>query len=278
MLASRVGCVCVIALGLIAPLGGCGVNYATPGGPADLMSMGLRPSNITPEQQAERTDSSIQARLNRRPAASFPATIAVVRVQAAGYRSYSYQGRPRREGDAFSVITARDIELDTDTARLAALPYVRGVAAVNRLLLPDRLGDLQDLRGMAADLQADMLVLYTLDTTFEVDKKVPALGTLSLGLFPDRRAQISSTCSAAIVDTRSGYIYGLAEATQLDDQLANFWTSEDAVDQTRRRAERKAFERMLGELETTWKGVVAAHVGPGAPAVVPTSAPAAPKP
>ena len=38
--------------------------------------------------------------------------------------------------------------------------------------------------------------------------------------------------------------------------VANNWTSEAAVDQTRRRAEKEAFEKLVVEIETMWSRVV----------------------
>jgi hypothetical protein len=59
------------------------------------------------------------------------------------------------------------------------------------------------------------------------------------------------------MDTRNGYVYGIAEATDQQNQLASAWTSDAAVDQTRKRVEAKAFAKLVGQLEQTWPGVVA---------------------
>ncbi|MFZ9915775.1 MAG: hypothetical protein ACO3IB_10645, partial [Phycisphaerales bacterium] len=65
-----------------------------------------------------------------------------------------------------------------------------------------------------------------------------------------------------------------------DDQLANSWTDDDAVDQCRRRVERRAFEALLVESRKTWTSIAeqrarqiaaAADRGPS-----PRGAPAAP--
>jgi hypothetical protein len=61
------------------------------------------------------------------------------------------------------------------------------------------------------------------------------------------------------VDTRNGYVYGVAEATDRQQQLASAWTSKAAVDQTRRRVESTAFKRLGENLQTTWAGVVNNH-------------------
>lgn len=239
---------------------GCqGVSYATPGAPADFRALG-----ITPKQAESMTDWEVAQRLERKPAASFPAAIAVVRVQGAGYTSRTSKGVG---SGAYTVVTARDAEGETDAARLAALPGTRGIGAVNRLIVPEETRDLRDLRLIAAELQADILLLYTMDTSFGTkETTIPALGVLTLGLFPNERARVSSTASAAFVDTRTGYIYGLAEASTEETRITNAWNSNDAVDQSRREAERSAFAKLVPELEKTW-GSISATYGPKGGAV-----------
>jgi hypothetical protein len=164
----------------------------------------------------------------------------------------------------------RDAEAQAEFDRIARLPMIRGVAMVNRMVAPDDIKTEKDLRLAAANLQADMMLLYTFETRFGNETIVPFLGPVTLGLFPAKEARVTATCSAALIDTRSGYIYGLAESTAQEDQIANHWTSKDAIEQSRRRAERKAFTAMVGEMESTWKGVVEAYTRPSA--VLPTSA------
>jgi hypothetical protein len=215
---------------------------------ADFHALG-----IAPQEVLARTDGSIAARLDRQPLAAFPTRIAVVRVQGAGYRSHTARGYG--EG-CFTVVTNRDVESDDAVDRMSELPMIAGIAPINRLMLPERLDSEESLRGAAANVQADMLLLYTFDTQFETDKKVAPLGLISLGMFPDRVARVTSTASAALVDTRNGYVYGVAEATGKDDQLTNAWNNRDAIDTSRRDAEREAFNALVGEFETMWSGVV----------------------
>lgn len=249
-------------------LGGCGsVNYTTPGEPADFRALGL-----TPADAANLTDYDIAERLARKPAAAFPAAVAVVRVQGARYRSYTADavGSGR-----YTIITTRDAEADTDVQRLVSLPGARGFGAVNRLIVPPETNNLKDLRLIAADLQADMLLLYTLDTSFgSTETAIPALGILTLGLFPNDRARVTSTASAALVDTRTGYLYGLAEATVEDTRLTNAWNNNNAVDRSRREAERAAFAKLVPEIEKLWTGVVTTY-GPKPPQPAPAAAAAA---
>lgn len=202
-------------------------------------------------------EGDIQERLSRQPAASFPARVATVRVQAPGYRSHSGE---TYGGGRFCVLTTREFERDDDFARLQKLPQLAAVAPVNRLLLPRELNSDRDLRLGAASLKADMLFVYTVDTGFWIDNSALApLSTFHLGLLPDRAAKVVSTCSAVLFDVRTGYVYGAFEATEQQEQIASAWTSHDAVDQTRRKAEAEAFHKLVGEFEKSWPQLVAEY-------------------
>jgi len=84
-------------------LTGCGAQYVTPGAGAEMEMFG----GATPAEQAAGTDGGIATILDKKPLASFPASVAIVRVQAPGYRSHTACGIG---GGRFSVITSRDIE------------------------------------------------------------------------------------------------------------------------------------------------------------------------
>ena len=240
----------IVSLGLVTALlaagtlGGCHARYVTPGGGADFRALG-----ITETEQAERTGDTIALALAKKPAANFPATIATIRVQDRGYRSYSTQGH---DVGKFSIVGTHDLETRADAERLASLPMVRDVVPLNRLVVGNVHNE-RDLREAAARVQADMLLLYTLDTKVGVETTVPALGVITLGLFPNDQARVTSTASAAIIDTRTGFIYALAESTATATQIANAWTNQDAIDQSRRRAEREAFEGALDQIVLAWK-------------------------
>jgi hypothetical protein len=238
--------VALVAL-LAVWLSGC-ASYKVPGGPADLRAMGVSEAFVE-----QNTDAAIAARLALKPLAGFPTAIAVVRVQDRGYVSYTARGYG--EG-RYTVVTVRDVETDEDIERLEQLPMVRGIAPLNRLVLPTRVMDDSDLREGAAAVRADMLLIYTFDTTFQVKDEVPPLGILTLGLFPDDHARIASTVSAVLLDTRNGYVYGLLEATSRREKTTSGWTRDAVVDKARREAEAEAFEKLVGELETTWQRVV----------------------
>ncbi|MDY7108286.1 MAG: hypothetical protein SYC29_06575 [Planctomycetota bacterium] len=232
-------------------LGGCAARYATPSRGADMSLFGGEKAKL---QQF--TDRKVQVALDRKPTARFPVTLAVVRVQEAGYRSRTARGYGSGE---YSVVTTRDIEEDEDFKAINDLDRISGVATVNRLLLPARLSDDRELRAAAAAVHADMLLLYTLDTAFTTEDGMRPLTVLTLGLFPTKNVRVNSTASALLLDTRTGYVYGVAEASAEGAQLANAWTSGDAADQARRRIEREAFGRLVGRFEHAWADVVAIH-------------------
>lgn len=248
------------ALIVCAMLTGCATSYTTPGRGAQLAMFGAAEA-----ERKQGTDAGIQAALEKKPLASFPASLAVARVQAAGYASRTSQGWGSGQ---YCVVTSRDIETDADVERLAKLQMVRGVAPLNRLVIPATLQTDYELRHAAAKMHADVLLIYTLDTTFRDTDRTTPLSIVTLGATNTKRMRILCTASAALLDTRSGYVYGLAESTRSHEELQNAWKTEDEIDAARRAVETKAFGELLGELEKTWGGVVreyatAAQTGSG---------------
>lgn len=201
-------------------------------------------------------DPAIAASMAKQPMAKFPTGIAAVRIQAVGYHSETTQTFGTGK---FCVVTTRDVEKDAQMEQLTKLPLVTGIAPVNRLLLPEQLNSEMDLRQAAAALHADILLVYTLDTAFEVQDKASPLTAISLGLFPTQNASVICTASAVLLDTHNGYLYGVAEATERSNQIANAWTTDAAVDAARTRTESGAFVKLVGELEKTWGGIIRAR-------------------
>lgn len=224
---------------------GCS-TYVTPGGPAPFAAA----------SRASGADSATRDTFGRKPEARFPASIVATRVQAAGYRSYSSHGYGSGK---YSVVTVRDVESDADYQRIAGWKGVAQLGTVNRMLLPQRIESLDDLRDSAAQLQADIALLYTIDTQF-IDRNSSALlTTISLGFGPTHEVQINSTASALLVDVRTGFIYGSAEASASQTGVSSVWRSVSAADEARQAAERAAFKKLVNELESTWLGVVARY-------------------
>ena len=245
----------LIAILALCALAGCATSYTTPGRGAQMNMFGA----ATPEVRDANTDAGIKAVLERKPLASFPTAVAVVRVQQANYRSQTASGWGNGQ---YSIVTQRDIENPADVERLGKLPMLRGLAPLNRLVLPATLQTDLELRQAAARMHADMLLIYTLDTTFhDVDKTTP-ISLVTLGTTSTKRMRILSTASAALLDTRSGYVYGLAETTKDHEELQNAWKTEEAIDRNRRDVETRAFAGLVSELETTWGGVIKEYAKP----------------
>src|SRR5262249_44368939 len=159
---------------------------------------------------------------------------------APGYHSATAEGWGR---GSYSIVTTRDIEAPAQLARLQNLPMVRGIAPINRLLLPSDLYTDRELRPAAAQLHADMVLVYTLDPTFRTDEVAEPLTLVSLGLAPNHKTYVITTASAMLMDTRNGYIYGVAESTEHREGLAIAWTSQTSIDESRRKTESAAFEK-----------------------------------
>lgn len=238
---------CLAFLPAVVVLSGCGTKYVTPGAGAKL-------SALAETDLSQLTDSDIQEVLDRKPASPFPAIVAYVRLQSPGYRSYSYASYSRGR---YSVVPARDIETGEDFKRLAKLPMISDVVPLGRALIPQNLDSHKQLRLSAAQLHADLLLVYTLDTAFRIkDHDIGPLGVITLGFLPNHEARITTTASAVLFDVRTAYVYGLVEATEYEEQMASAWTARKAVEDARKKAERKAFEQLLNEFTLAWKDVV----------------------
>lgn len=236
-------------------LGACS-HYTTPGGPANFRALGITDSDVRAN-----TDATIAEKMAKKPLATFPASIATVRVQGRGYRSHSVDGYG--QGD-FTVITVRDVETQEQLERLERLPMIREFVPLNRMVLTGAIYTEKNLREAAANVHADMLAIYTFDTKFGRSTTIPYLGIITLGLFPNEQATVTSTASAALIDTRNGYVYGVYEATARKDRLTNAWSSEDAIDAARRDAEAQAFDDLVTQFEQGWPRIVAQYGPPGA--------------
>jgi hypothetical protein len=234
-------------LGIVVCLAaaGCMSTYAAPGAPADFKALGV--------SRASLTDSSINQTLDKKPLATFPCGIAAVRIQAPGYHA---DGTDTFGTGNYCVVTTRDIENAADFQKLGQLPMVTGIAPVNRLLLPQQLNTDLELRQAAASLHADMLLIYTIDTSFQVEDHLAPMTVVTLGLSPNMTAQVVTTASAVLLDTRNGYLYGYSEASEHGIQLTNGWMTHQAVNDARKRTEGKAFAKLVDGLQGTWGDVV----------------------
>ena len=216
---------------------GC-ASYIPPGPKADLNAV---------------APASVRAGFDAKPAATFPVGIAAVRIQGPSYTNYYVQQNGGVFGGGrYTVITAHEVEEQGAFDRVAALPQVSGLISINRMLLPQQLNSDLELREAAGRLQADMLLLYTFDTSFHDTDLSKPITVLTLGLSPTRKIHVTTTASALLLDTRTGYVYSAYEATQASDTLASSWGSADAADAGRRQNEKAAFSKMVDDFVASW--------------------------
>ena len=204
-----------ILLAASALLGGC-ATYIPPSGRADLSAI---------------SSSTMKESFAAQPAAVFPAGIAAVRVQAPRYRSYHTEQEGGVYGDGrYSVVATKEVEEETGFERLSQLPEIGGFITLSRLLIPANLQSDRELREAAARLKADMVLLYTFDTTFHDNDASVALAVITLGLSPTRRVFVHVAASALLVDTRTGFIYAAFEANEKRAVTTNAWESRQTAD------------------------------------------------
>lgn len=237
-----VGKIHLFTLPLLLFAAGC-ATYIPPSGRADLQGIAV--------------SGSMRDSFAAKPAAQFPASIAAVRVQTSNYRSYDTE----RDGGVFgagkySVITTKDVEQNSELERLTKLPNVGGFITLSRLLLPATLQSDAELREAAARLKADMLLIYTFETSFHDSDASRALTAITLGLSPTRTVTVNVTSSALLIDTRTGFIYAAFEANERKKLLSNAWESRESADRARRNAEAAAFKSLVTDFETNWPRVV----------------------
>jgi hypothetical protein len=225
-------------------MSGC-ATYIPPGGKADLQVF---------------APPDIQAGFAAKPTNPFPASIAVVRVQAPAYSNYYLQQRGGSYGSGrYSVILAKEADEDSQLERVSKLQQVAGLVTINRMLLPERLEGDREIRGAASRLQADLVFLYTFDTSFFDTDVAKPLSVITLGLSPTRKISAVTTCSALLIDTRTGYIYSAYEVTERAETFSTSWGSRDSADEVRRKNEQDAFKKLIDEFATTWTKVLERH-------------------
>jgi len=59
-----------------------------------------------------------------------------------------------------------------------------------------------------------------------------------------------------LYDVRTGYVYGLAEASHTTSHIASTWSKEQAIDNARLETEKEAFSKLIDEFGKTWNGVL----------------------
>jgi hypothetical protein len=233
----------LILAAFIGLLSAC-VSYTTPGSGVSIAAI------------AEK-DDDIREAFQREPAMTFPARIAVARVASPNYYSRTNKGYG---SGAFSVLTVRDIEGEAAIEKLSAMPNVAGLTPLSRLLLPASLQSTRDLRQSAAQLKADAVLIYTIDTGFRTETtQIGPLQTVALGMLSTKKSIVTATCAFAIIDVRTGFIYGTGETSATEANQSNLWGTADAADKARQRAEAAAFDKSVDEVGKLWASIVREH-------------------
>ena len=235
--------------GLLLVLTGC-AHYTTPGSAAPLVAI---------------DDDDIAGAFAREPAARFPAHVVVARIQEPGYASLSGAGRNL---GAYSVVGVRDLESGDSARSFDDIASIADVAPLPSLLLPAAASSIGDLRRPAAELRADMLLVYTVDTRFTIDgSDIGPLSVVSLGMLRDRQATVTATVAGVLVDVRTGFVYGAIEASAVEDQRASAWTSATKTEAARVRAEKSAYVNFTEEFRSFWDELVVDYSRPHAQGV-----------
>ena len=197
-------------------------------------------------KRAAFSDPLIARAFNAKPTIHFPATIAV-----------ASNGRDTR--DHLRAISAYGT-LDT----WSSLPQLARIAIISPVLTEgygsrnDPKADLR-LREAAAKLHADAVLILATETQATDGKIIAPLTALSLGLFPNKRYELISTALAALVDTRTGYIYGTIEKSRARSGITMEWGGDDVIHRARSKVEREAMEKLFADFPAFWRGVVDSH-------------------
>ena len=90
-------------------------------------------------------------------------------------------------------MTTRELQEEQALERLGGLPLVSAMVPFTGLLVPEELQGDEELRTAAARLHADMVLVYTVDTTFRTeDRAAPVRQTRRGWSLPPSRADFSS--------------------------------------------------------------------------------------
>ena len=226
----------VIALAAALTFSGCAAKYIN--SPAVARAREAK--------RAEFSDPLIARATNAKPTMQFPATIAI----AANDQTV------REHIRALSALGKLD--------GLDSLPQLARTVIVSPVVVGDtdpehRISADLRLREAAAKLHADAVLIIANESQLTDGNLVAPLTALSLGLFPNKRYELISTAFAALVDTRTGYIYGTNEKSRARTGLTMSWGSDDVIHRARSKAEREAMEKLFADFPAFWRGIVAAH-------------------
>lgn len=210
---------------------GCYESYATPQAqPASMRLLEDQSKNAAPGT----------------PNLQLPATLAIARIQ-----SQYYGNTP-----GFHIINNRALESKIDMSPIRNQKGIRDMVILNSLLASGELSSSSQLRASAKSLKADVLLVYTIDTQSEYRDNASILSVFSLGMAPTVKMSVTTTITAVLIDTQTGFLYGTFETTSHKEQTAAAMTSNDARGQCQDFTEKDAMTQMINRFPELWNQVL----------------------
>ena len=166
---------------------------------------------------------------------------------------YSY---PNNNNSGYSVMSVNQPGMGLNEDIFKNLQHISQVVPVNKLLVAGPQNSANDLRSAALSLKADMLFVFTLDTQQTQSDWSSPLSLYSLGLSPSVKVEVTTSAMGMLIDTQTGYVYGVLEATSYKKKIAAYMTCQNAWDQCRKVTEKGAIEELNKKFETMWNGVL----------------------
>lgn len=197
-------------------------------------------------KRAEFSDPLIARAANAKPAMRFPATIAIA----------------TSDHSVREHLRALDAHGKLDS--LSSLPQLARTVVISPTIVGEtdhehRITANLRLREAAAKLHADALLILANESQLTDGRIIAPLTELSLGLLPNKRYELISTALAALVDTRTGYVYGTDEKSRARSGITMSWGGGDVIRGARSKVERETMEKLFADFPSFWRGVVAAH-------------------
>lgn len=191
------------------------------------------------------------------PTNALPASVLMVRAQSSTYTNYYIERNGGKYGvGKYSVVATWDVEEQPQFDRISRLPQVKRVVTLIPSVLPDRFYSGQELCLIAQHLQAEMIFVYTFDTSFYGENPIQALGGIPVGLFQSQKVSGMTTASGVLFDARTGFIYFAVGSEEKANVPSKSLRSKDAADRARIWLEKGAFNKLIEYFECSWPYVL----------------------
>lgn len=160
----------------------------------------------------------------------------------------------------FRVVADRLPSENTELALIGKLPQISEVITFNPMLIPPALNSIRDLRVLAAKLQADLLLIYTLDVVVYAEKQPTGmLDALTFDLFADQGLEAKTRTTGMLVDVRTGHIYGLLSGEGSAGQEHVPFRKVSDTDSLRQHSEQESYRQFVADFSRLWQSVLQAH-------------------